>query len=77
MECSLGLESSKFKLLNQYHYYIVFEKPPSEKIIKYVCISQTQTNCYMYASLLPVQCNRPRPDLLENTTVKLRSVYVR
>lgn len=39
MECSLGLESSKFKLLNQYHYYIVFEKPPSEKIIKYVCIS--------------------------------------
>ena len=23
------------------------------------------------------QCNRPRPDLLENTTVKLRSVYVR
>ena len=23
------------------------------------------------------QCNRPRPELLENTTVKLRSVYVR
>ena len=38
MECSLGLESSKFKLLNQYHYYIVFEKPPSEKIIKYVSL---------------------------------------
>ena len=32
---------------------------------------QTQTNCYMYAN----QFNGP--DLLENTIVKLKSVYVR
>ena len=36
---------------------------------------QTQTNCYIYAVLLPVIS---ATDLtLENTIVKLRSVYVR